>query len=143
MLLLLVVLTNSLAYSYAELERFEEFPPYVNANSFRPLGDKSERELRQKISMVIYTSLLSNLNGNPGLTPELGTQQEPYSGQRVDCTDSNRQPFNYRVLRKINGELLTRNITFSCQLMNRDEIIPFADLDPYGTMPYNILIKRV
>lgn len=152
----LLILSSLYTIVYClDLERYEEFPPYVSVQSFRPLGNEEERNLRKAISYAVQESLISMLEGQPGrILPGLGGMQTfpPDSmmrgmfsnlGIKINPIDSNRQPYGYRVLKKIHQELLERNITFVCQITGFNDIISFEKLDPYGRMPYAIFLQKV
>lgn len=129
----MLILFLSVAFATLYVERYETFPDYVNAKYFRPIVDVQAAALRDRISGAIGGLLSDTINAMlSGGVPSFNLAE----GIIVDLRHNT---VNYRVLRKIHGELYERNITFDCYIANA--YIPFPEVDPYGTQPSEIKLK--
>lgn len=124
--------------SYMQLERYETLPKFVSASSFGQItGDKIEIMLRQMISYTVFNALT-------------GTRRDPTHNplqNGLDIGFNNHDPVSaitYRALRTVHGELLTRGLTFSCNVLVQNEYVyaPFTEVDPFGPMPIAIRLLR-
>lgn len=146
MFLIIITVTLALAQDgYFQIESYSQFPAFVDAKSFHPHDDSIENSLRRSISREVFRALVAQ-------NSELSRAGCDYLSGGAYCNVrdtgigvSSGPPISYRVLKKIYGELIERNLTFVCMMRISGGIVytPFTSIDPYGPMPVSLRLKRL
>lgn len=147
MFLIIITVTLALAQDgYFQIESYSQFPAFVDAKSFHPRDDSIENSLRRSISLEVFRALIAQ-NGESSYAGCDYLIGGAYCNSGTGIAVSSGPPISYRVLKKIYGELIERNLTFVCMMRTSGPVsivyIPFTSVDPYGPMPVSLRLKRL